>query len=259
MDAEALLDSLRKSVRKDIDRAAKVAVAYSGGIDSSVIAALASEQAEVNCYTWAVEGSFDAANAQTRAREEDLNVSLNLLQPARLRSAVASASTALGSTDPVPISYAIPLILVLEESPEKIALAGNGADELFGGYSKYASAGDPSAVMRSDLSKTLREADALKRWTETTGKRLCLPFISDDVINLSNDMPMSWKIRGGERKVVLREVAKLLKLPSHDRPKKAAQYSSGTLKLMKRTAKTEELSLVQWTERCARITRQKRL
>jgi asparagine synthase (glutamine-hydrolysing) len=259
MDAEALLAALRKSVRRDIDSTAKAAVAYSGGIDSSIIAALASESVAVDCHTWAVEGSFDAVNVQERADEENLQVMLHVLDAARLRQAVASASAALGSTDPVPISYTIPLILVLEESPEEVVLAGNGADELFGGYSKYASTEDPTSAMKKDFNKMQLEAEELRRWAASSGKRLGFPFVSEDIIRLSRDMPISWKISGGERKVVLREVAKLLKLPSHDRPKKAAQYSSGIRKLMERTAKDEELSLSRWTEKWAQHERQKRL
>ncbi len=259
MDAELLLDTLRKSVRRDVGNAEKTAIAYSGGLDSSIIAALASERAAVECHTWATEGSFDAANVQERADEESLRVSLHILDADRLRRAVASASAALGGTNPVPISYTIPLILVLEEAPEEVVLAGNGADELFGGYSKYASADDPATLMRADLEKMLSEAEALRRWAATTGKRLGFPFIDEDIVRLSQDMPISRKISDGERKVVLREVAKLLKLPSHDRPKKAAQFSSGIRKLMDKTAKDEGLSLSRWTEEWARGQRQKRL
>jgi asparagine synthase (glutamine-hydrolysing) len=248
MDTEGLLEALRDSVRREVGRAAEVAVAYSGGLDSSVIAALASERVKVSCQTWAVEGSFDAANVVARAEEERLHVHLNLLGPERLKSAVASASAALETRNPLQLAYTVPLVLVLEESAEKVVLVGNGADELFGGYSKYTSMDDPEAKMSSDLEKMLREADHLRHWAETKGKTIGLPFAGDEVIRISRDIPLSRKIAGDERKVVLRDVARLLGLPSHNRPKKAAQYSSGVLKLMQSMARREGLSLTQWTD-----------
>jgi len=54
------------------------------------------------------------------------------------------------------------------------------------------------------------------------------------VASMALSIPLDFKIRGGRRKHLLREAAKLLGLPEEvaETPKKAAQYSSGILKLL---------------------------
>jgi len=47
--------------------------------------------------------------------------------------------------------------------------------------------------------------------------------------------------------VILKDVAKLLKMQSSERPKKAAQYSTGILRLMESLAKSNRTSLREWT------------
>ena len=52
----SLLNALRESITSAIGKERTVAVAYSGGLDSSLIASLAKESAEVKCYTCAMAG-----------------------------------------------------------------------------------------------------------------------------------------------------------------------------------------------------------
>jgi asparagine synthase (glutamine-hydrolysing) len=59
----------------------------------------------------------------------------------------------------------------------------------------------------------------------------------------------------GGRKLVLREVAVLLGLDAHDRPKKAAQYSSGIMREMERLARKEGMSMSEWTKKTVRAKR----
>jgi asparagine synthase (glutamine-hydrolysing) len=255
MMTEDLLNLLRRSTRKIIGEQTRVAVAYSGGVDSSVVAALAREIADVECYTCVVKSSFDALNAPRRAREERIDLRIIDLGPERLTEEIHNAAEILDTPNPVEIAYTIPLLVVLRESSERIVLSGNGADELFAGYSKYVSSQNPEAAMASDRDKMLNESSRIQKWSSEIGKRLGLPFVDDDVVSLSIATPLDHKISSSERKIILREVARQLGLPSSDRPKKAAQYSSGILRLMERIAKKDGLSTAEWTEGIARAGR----
>jgi asparagine synthase (glutamine-hydrolysing) len=241
-----LLIALRESIASAIGEARSVAVAYSGGLDSSIVAKLAKEFTEVRCYTCAISGSFDANNAPGFAVEDGLDLTMILLERESLGELVARTGMLLNSEDPVRIAYTIPVICVLQSCPETTILVGSGADELFGGYAKYATSNDPTAIMRSDLSKMLVEDSALRMVAKVLDKRLESPFVSQAVLAFSKSIPMNLKISGNDRKILLRKAAATLGLPSHDRPKKAAQYSSGLLKEMKRQARSSQSSLHDW-------------
>ncbi len=252
MDAIGLLKRLREATQGIIGGEPAVAVAYSGGLDSSVLAAIALEFSEVKCYTCAVEGSFDSRKASEYAAQDGVNhLAVNLSQK-DLVGAVARASGLLSSTDPIRIAYTIPLMCVLEGCHEDCLLAGNGADELFGGYARYSDVEDPRTMMAADLEKMQQEASLLSAMATSVGKRIGFPFASEEVVSFSEQTPLGDKVNGLGRKLILREVARMMGLPSYNRPKKAAQYSSGILREMKRTSRRESLGLSEWTARVIR-------
>jgi len=249
MDSQKLLELLRKSTKEIIGGEAAVAVAYSGGVDSSIIARIASESSKVVCYAGAMPGSYDARNVKVFAARENLNITTLTIDRDELAKAVARASVVLGSHDPVKIAYTVPVMLVIERSKEPLVLIGNGADELFAGYAKYASLDDPNRMMEDDLRKMLEEVKRLDVLAASIGKRLGYPFVSGEMLSFARETPLSDKISSSGRKLILRDAAKLLGLESHPRPKKAAQYSSGVMREMERLAKSEGLSLRAWLER----------
>lgn len=247
MDASALLEVLRKSVRSCTGGEERVAVAYSGGLDSSVIAALASEKTTVRAYTCATPRSFDRLNAWQRARAEGLEHLVVELSSAEVVNAVELAGSVVGTSNPIEIAYTIPIIVVLRESAEKTVLAGNGADELFGGYARYLSTKDPREMMKNDLRKARAEAALIESWAASMGRRARFPFMDERVVRFSESLSADQKISAMDRKVILREVARSLGLPSYRLPKKAAQYSSGILREMERIARSNDLTLAEWT------------
>jgi asparagine synthase (glutamine-hydrolysing) len=138
---EELRSRLRDSVRAHLVSDVPVGVLLSGGVDSALLAALAAEESSEPLRTFSIgfeERSFDelaharlvAERYGTRHRELVLRPDAALLLPA------------LADTfdEPFADSSALPTYLVsqLAASDVKVALSGEGGDELFGGYYTYA-------------------------------------------------------------------------------------------------------------------------
>ena len=245
MYAKTLLDVLEGSVVEALRGDESAAVAYSGGIDSALIVELASRHSSVVRYTCGTAGSRDLADAV--AHQGQSTSTVIEIDDATVKRLCATAVKVLGDHAPVPISYTVPVLAVTEAAKERVVLVGSGADELFAGYAKYSGMADPAAQMNKDLDKMLSELGLLNRHLAPTGKRVEAPFVGSAVVRLADTIPLDSKIGPAGRKLVLREAARSLGLAAHDRPKRAAQYSSGVLKAMERMAKRDGKTLGEWT------------
>jgi asparagine synthase (glutamine-hydrolysing) len=138
--ADELRERLRDSVRAHLVSDVPVGVLLSGGIDSSALAALAAEESSEPVRTFSIgfeERSFDelgdarlvAERYGTQHRELVLRPDAALLLPA----------LAEAFDEPFADSSALPTYLVSQLASEhvKVALSGEGGDELFGGYYTY--------------------------------------------------------------------------------------------------------------------------
>jgi asparagine synthase (glutamine-hydrolysing) len=138
---EELRSRLRDSVRAHLVSDVPVGVLLSGGVDSAFLAALAAEESSEPLRTFSIgfeERSFDelagarlvAERYGTQHRELVLRPDAALLLPA-----LADAFD-----EPFADSSALPTYLVsqLAANDVKVALSGEGGDELFGGYYTYA-------------------------------------------------------------------------------------------------------------------------
>jgi asparagine synthase (glutamine-hydrolysing) len=131
---------LRDSVRAHLIADVPVGVLLSGGVDSGALAALAAQESSEPVRTFSIgfeDASFDelagaravAARYGTRHRELVLKPDAALLLPA----------LAAAFDEPFADSSALPTYLVSKLAAEdvKVALSGEGGDELFGGYYTY--------------------------------------------------------------------------------------------------------------------------
>jgi asparagine synthase (glutamine-hydrolysing) len=131
---------LRDSVRAHLIADVPVGVLLSGGVDSGALAALAAQESSEPVRTFSIgfeDASFDelagaravAARYGTKHRELILKPDAALLLPA----------LAAAFDEPFADSSALPTYLVSQLAAEdvKVALSGEGGDELFGGYYTY--------------------------------------------------------------------------------------------------------------------------
>jgi asparagine synthase (glutamine-hydrolysing) len=143
--AEALAGELRERLRDSVVAHlladVPVGVLLSGGVDSSVLAALASTHSSARVSTFSIgfrERSFnelDLARQVAQRYGTDHHELLVTPQMAELLPRLVAAFD-----EPFADSSAVPTYLVSELAAEhvKVVLSGEGGDELFGGYETYA-------------------------------------------------------------------------------------------------------------------------
>jgi asparagine synthase (glutamine-hydrolysing) len=163
-----------------------------------------------------------------------------------VENAIPLLAKIINSNNPVVLSFELPLFFTAKNSIEKVLLSGQGADELFAGYARYLK----SKNLENDLLKDVNELKNRgilrdKKVASYFSKELRTPFLDEKVIKTGLSIPVEYKIKKGVRKYVLREVGRRIGLPDEIvmKEKKAAQYSSGVMKAMKKLAKEKNLGL----------------
>jgi asparagine synthase (glutamine-hydrolysing) len=138
---EELRARLRDSVRAHLVSDVPVGVLLSGGVDSCTLAALAAEEVTYPLHTFSIgfeERSFDElADARLVAQQYGTEHHELVLRP---DAALLLPALAAAFDEPFADSSALPTYLVSQLAADhvKVALSGEGGDELFGGYYTYA-------------------------------------------------------------------------------------------------------------------------
>jgi len=138
--AEELRARMRDSVRAHLVSDVPVGVFLSGGVDSSLLAALAAEESAGPVRTFTIgfeERSFDETAGARKVAERYATNHRELVlrpEPELLIRALAEVFD-----EPFADSSALPTYLVSQLAAEdvKVCLSGEGGDELFGGYYTY--------------------------------------------------------------------------------------------------------------------------
>ncbi|MFQ5999870.1 MAG: asparagine synthase-related protein [Candidatus Bathyarchaeia archaeon] len=266
--ARRLQDLLLESTRKRVLDLEKVAVAFSGGLDSSVIAVLAKNCGiNVQLISVGLEDQIEVKFAETAAEALGLPLHLQTYTISDVEQILPKVLWLIEEPNVVKASIAVPFYWTAKNAAElgyKILLAGQGGDELFGGYQRYLKeyiqfgAEVVQKTMYRDVA-TSYETN-FQRDTQVCSfhkVELRLPFVDSEVVRLSLSLPLNLKIESTEdalRKRVLRRVAQNLGMPLFiaNKIKKAIQYTTGVNKAIQRLAKKEALTLRRYVEKVFR-------
>lgn len=235
---KALVGSMEKRTQ-DID---KIGIIFSGGIDSVLVAYLASKMVpEVVCYTAGMEGSSDIDHAKQIAVRLGLELHAKELTQAEVERLVPEIIDVVEDSNAGQVEVAIPVYCAVQLAARqgmRIMLTGQGADELFGGYSWYARVAGRQGYdalrrhMADDLmflyKETLEREDKISMAHSVEMRE---PFLDRDVIKVSMDIDLRLNVKKDDAygKRVHRQLAQKLGIPKDIafRPKEAAQHGSG--------------------------------
>ena len=267
---ELLMDDLYSAVLKRVENITDVGLIFSGGVDSTILALILKEIAQkrndtntveegivkplnVKLYSVGVENSQDIKFSKKIAEELNLPLKTIIIDETTVKESIKPVLTAIEDDNIMKLGVGMTIYLAtkaMKEDGIKVALSGQGADELFGGYNRYLKHFEENSLMDAYFSLdeeiyhdianmyhvNLERDDAVSM---ANGVELRVPFLDKDIIDLALDIPGKYKIKNGEdllRKHILRDVAKFIGVPDYIalRPKKAAQYGSGINKILKK-------------------------
>jgi asparagine synthase (glutamine-hydrolysing) len=253
--AKRLQALLEESIRRRTHDVKEVAVAFSGGLDSSIVAYLASKLGvKVNLLHVSMENQAETEEAIEASDQLNLPLQVHLFKDSDVEKTLPKTVELIEEPDPVKASVGLPFYWAAEKASEagfRVMLAGQGADELFGGYQRYVTEyckEGNEKVRKTMFNDVVRIHESnLERDLKITGfhdVELRLPFASFELAEFALSLPLECKIEQKPdtlRKLVLRKVALNAGMPSVlvDKPKKAVQYSTGINNAIKRVAKKQ--------------------
>ena len=240
---EQLSRSIEESVRS-LCEGKRVGIAFSGGMDSGLVAALAKRYARsVTCYTCGTDDSFDVAAGKELAEKLDLPWVHCRISEESIEDDIREFILSTKVSDPFTISYELQLFTVCRAAGERVILSGQGSDEYFGGCASSVNDNDEEyeavrnwgieRMMKVSMPCELSIASHFK-------KRLCYPYLDEEVIRRVGEIdPSELRPTSLEnRKSVLKTVCEELGFPmlAH-RTKKASQYGSNTTETIREAAR----------------------
>ena len=229
MQLDESISLLENIIRASLGKQKDAALAFSGGLDSTLLMALSGYR--LKPYTVGYSDSHDIARARHvsdllgfRARE----IILDNSDLTEVVSAIMAIDPSIGRQE---IGYEIVLYYTLSEITEDHLVTGQGADEIFYGYRRFID--NPGLVNDGYLEKLFHKT--LPREKNIAGifsKHLVTPYLDPVIVKTFSGLPRDVNVIGNVNKIQIRNLARNAGLPEEiwGFRKKAAQYGSGVQK-----------------------------
>ena len=246
-----LLDEMENAVKETVTDK-KIGVAFSGGVDSTLLAKLVKDMGyDVHLLTIGFQDSHDINFAKEVNQILNFPHSISEIDPEKFKEVSQKIHQTIKSDNLSWNENSIAFYYVAElarKNELKTVVTANGIDELFCGYNSYREAiekGEDEVVkMMNDKLKNEGEMMvAVNTVTAEFGVTMIQPFLLPNFIEYAKKIPVSEKIHGPDdmqRKHPIRELAMDYGIPevAAQKQKKALQYGSQIHKSLLKSRKT---------------------
>ena len=246
-----LLDEMQNAVKETVSDK-KIGVAFSGGVDSTLLAKLVKDMGyNIHLLTIGFHDSHDINFAKEVNQILNFSHSISEINPEKFKEISQKINQTIKSDNLSWNENSIAFYYVAELAQKnglKIVVTANGIDELFCGYNSYREAIETGEdeVMKMINNKLKNEGEmmiAINQVTEEFGVIMVQPFLSPSFVEYAKKIPVSEKIHGQDdmqRKHPIRELAMDCGVPevAAQKQKKALQYGSQIHKSLLKSRKT---------------------
>lgn len=197
---EEIHETLKRAVHKRLMSDVELGVYLSGGLDSTIVAALvAQEDPNVHSFSVGIEGSEDIKNARLAAEALGTQHHEYIYTKEEVLEALPEVIYYLESFDPSLVRSAIPNYFLARLTREyvTVVLTGEGADELFAGYHYLKEYADqPLHDELVQLTSTLYNCNLQRcdRMTMAHSIEGRVPFLDIDFIKMAMRVPLNDKV-----------------------------------------------------------------
>jgi asparagine synthetase B (glutamine-hydrolysing) len=237
------------AIRERIEGLDNVGICFSGGLDSSYIAAICKkEKTNFTCYTVGFhDGQFrnpediiQAQNVAAHLKLSDDEFKFKIFDFKEIESIIHTTSKILQKVGVnTVVNVGVGSVEVAAHSiskNEKVFFSGLGSEEIFAGYERHKL--NPSNDECHDGLLKMYKRDLIRDFAipKALKFKFATPFLDEELIKYSMKIPIKYKINSSGAKMILRKAAALYLGKYSERPKKAAQYGSNTDKAIEKLA-----------------------
>jgi asparagine synthase (glutamine-hydrolysing) len=190
---EWLWDKMVESVKNRlISKNYPVSVLVSGGLDSSIIAAILKEESG-NKINW-----FSIENDETEyvnILAEHLDIKIQMLSY-DMNEDLNSQIYSIWNESPIDLGSVIPQYHLFkaikdQDGDQRIVISGDGSDELFGGYSRILEYDSQASDIFEELS--FYHLPRLDKMSMAHTLELRSPFLNLEIVRFALNLPLEWR------------------------------------------------------------------
>ena len=236
--ANVMFDLFTKAVKKRLMAECEVGLFLSGGLDSSLVAAIAQKHSSYKMKSFSVGFSKDAPDiVNARAVAEHIGTDHHelIITTEDALAALDDVIYHIETFDVTTIRASVPMYLLAQKMSSmgiKCALSGEGSDEIFGGYLYFRNTTDPAVFHKEcvRLVKNLYMFDCLRSHKSCLAHSLEVrtPFLDMSFVNYVMNMDPIYKTCSSNiEKYILRNCVPDGMLPHNVLWRQKEQFSDG--------------------------------